>query len=297
VLTENTIAVKLAVVDRAATFTKASTVTAELLLARLTAKPPIGAAALRVTVQLSVPTPVIEPLVQFKAINTGTFELSCSAKVLATPLALAVSVTVCAVLTAETVAVKLAVLAPAATVTLAGTATAVLSLARLTANPPLSAAAFSVTVQLSVPAPVIDPFVQVSALKTGALALSCSVKVLATLLALAVRVTVWAVLTEETVAVKLAVVAPAGTITEAGTVTADLLLATLTAKPPVSAAAFSVTVQLSVPAPVIDPLVQLSPLNTGKPVPLRLITVDVPLDELLVKVSWPAAAPAVVGSN
>jgi hypothetical protein len=83
----------------------------------------------------------------------------------------------------------------------------------------------------------------------------------------------------------------------AGTVTAELLLARLTVKPPLAAATFSVTVQLSVPAPVIDPLLQLSPLNTGTPVPLRLITVELTLDELLVKVREPEAAPATVGSN
>jgi hypothetical protein len=80
-------------------------------------------------------------------------------------------------------------------------------------------------------------------------------------------------------------VAPGATVTVAGTVTAELLLARLTANPPLAAATFSVTVQLSVPAPVIDPLVQLSPLNTGTPVPLRLIKVEVPLKELLVNVS------------
>ncbi len=126
---------------------------------------------------------------------------------------------------------------------------------------------------------------------------NCRAKVLATLLALAVSVTVCAVLTEETVAVKLALVAPAATVTEAGTVTAELLLARLTVNPPLAAAAFSVTVQLSVPAPVIDPVVQIRPLSTGTPVPLRLIKVDVPLDELLVSVSCPVVVPAVVGSN
>jgi hypothetical protein len=167
------------------------------------------------------------------------------------------------VLTEETVAVKLAVVAPAATVMLAGTATAELLLARLTAKPPLGDAAFSVTEQLSVPAPVIDPLTQVSALNTGTLVPSCSAKVLATLLALAVSVTVWAVLTEDTVAVKPAVVAPAATVTLAGTATAELLLARLTAKPPVAAGAFSVTVQLSVPAAVIDALAQFNPLKVG----------------------------------
>jgi hypothetical protein len=75
------------------------------------------------------------------------------------------------------------------------------------------------------------------------------------------------------------------------------LLARLTANPPLAAAASNVTVQLSVPVPVIDPLVQLSALSTGTPAPLRLMVVEVPVEELLVMVSEPEAAPAVVGSN
>jgi len=93
------------------------------------------------------------------------------------------------------------------------------------------------------------------------------------------------------------VVAPEATVTDAGTVTAELLLATPTANPPLAAATLSVTVQLSVPAPVIDALLQLKPLNTGTPVPVRLIRVEVPLDELLVRVKEPVSAPAAVGSN
>jgi hypothetical protein len=188
------------------------------------------------------------------------------------------------VLTEDTVAVKLAVVDPAATVTEAGTVTAELLLATLTANPPLGAAAFSVTEQPSVPAPVIDPLTQVSALNTGTLVPSCSAKVLATLLALAVSVTVWAVLTEDTVAVKLAVVDPAATVTEAGTVTAELLLARLTANPPLGAAPLRVTVQLSVPAPVIDELVQFRLVKVGVlaevPLPLRPTTI-VPFPQAL----------------
>jgi hypothetical protein len=79
----------------------------------------------------------------------------------------------------------------------------------------------------------------------------------------AVTVAVCAELTAVTVAVKLALVAPEATVTEADTVTAELLLVRLTATPPVDAAALSVTVQLSVPAPVIEPLVQVRPLRIG----------------------------------
>ena len=114
---------------------------------------------------------------------------------------------------------------------------------------------------------------------------------------LAVRFTAVAELTALTVAVKLAVVAPDATVTDGGTLTAALLLVRLTAKPPLAAAVFRVTVQLSVPAPVIALLVQLNPLSTGVPVPLRLTDVEVPVDELLVNVNSPVAAPAAVGSN
>jgi hypothetical protein len=105
------------------------------------------------------------------------------------------------------------------------------------------------------------------------------------------------VLTDETVAEKVAVVAPVATVTETGTITAELLLARLTRTPPLTAAAFSVTVQLSVPTPVMDPLLQLSALNTGTPMPVRLIRFEVPLVELLVKVNEPVSEPAAVGSN
>jgi hypothetical protein len=117
------------------------------------------------------------------------------------------------------------------------------------------------------------------------------------LFALAVNVAVCAVVTDAMFAVKLAEVAPAGTATEAGTVTALLLLATFTANPPAAAAAFSVIVQLSVPEPVIEALLQERLLSTGLPVPLKLTTVDEPLEELLDSVNCPLSAPAVVGAN
>jgi hypothetical protein len=90
--------------------------------------------------------------------------------------------------------------------------------------------------------------------------------------------------TDDTVAVNPALLALAGTVTVAGTVTAALLLARLTLKPPLPAAAVSVTVQLSLPDPVIDALLQESALNApvpAVPVPVRLITAVPLVDELL----------------
>ncbi len=125
-------------------------------------------------------------------------------------------------------------------------------------------------------------------LSVGMAAFNCTAKVAETLPALAVSVAVCAVLTEETVAEKLTVVAPAGTVTEEGVVTAELLLARFTTKPPLAAAVVSVTVHESVPEPVIELLLhesELSAAGRDVPVPLRAITVEAPVEELLANVS------------
>ena len=109
------------------------------------------------------------------------------------------------------------------------------------------------------PKPTVAEFT----VSVGPPAPSCRVKVLVALLMLAIRVTVTELLTDETVAVNPAVVDPAGTVTDAGRVTALLLQDRPTANPPVGAAVLNVTVQLSVPAPVIDPLVHVSALSVA----------------------------------
>jgi hypothetical protein len=86
-------------------------------------------------------------------------------------------------------------------------------------------------------------------------------------------------------------------VTEDGTVTDVELLDRLTAWPPAGAAAFNVTVQMSVTVPVSVALVQLRPLSTACPVPLRVMVELVPVEELLVRVTVPLAAPATLGSK
>ena len=100
-------------------------------------------------------------------LSVAMYAFSCRAKFSDTVPALAVKVTACAVDTAETVAEKLPVVEPAATVTDAGTVTAELLLARFTVNPPVAAAGFKVTVQASVPEPVMEEFVQETAISVG----------------------------------------------------------------------------------------------------------------------------------
>jgi hypothetical protein len=134
----------------------------------------------------------------------------------------------------------------------------------------------------------------------GVAAFNCRAKLLETLPAVAVSVTSCADVTADTVATNPALVAFAGTITVAGKATAALLLARFTLRPPLAAAPVSVTVQLSLPDPVMDPLLQESILNAAVaavPVPVRLITAVAPVDELLWIVSPPVTAPVAVGSN
>ncbi len=76
-------------------------------------------------------------------------------------------------------------------------------------------------------------------------------------------VAAWVVATADAVAVKAAVVAPLGMVTDDGTVTALLLLARLTVRPPVFAGSVRVTVQASVVAPVSELLLQEMVLSAG----------------------------------
>src|SRR5665213_246232 len=102
---------------------------------------------------------------------TGVAGFNCRTNLSFTPPTFPASVTVCVVLTADTTAVKPALVAFGGTITVAGTVTAALLLDRLTIRPPLGAAALSVTVQASVPAPVSDALPHPSALNAVAFGL------------------------------------------------------------------------------------------------------------------------------
>ena len=118
----------------------------------------------------------------------------------------------------------------------------------------------------------------------GTAAFSCRAKLLEMLPALAVSVTACAVVTDDTVAVNPALVALAGTTTVLGTVTAGVLLVRPTLRPLLPAAELSVTVQVSLPAPVMEPLLHDNELNaagTAVPVPVRPITAVPLVVELL----------------
>ena len=200
-------------------------------------------------------------------LNAGTAAFSCNAKVRDEALALAANVAAWDVLTEATLAVNDAVDAPEATVTLAGTVTALSLLDTVTLSPLDGAAEVKDTVQAVEPAPVNELLPHDKALTEGASGDADPLRLIDVVCemvpAVAVSVTVCEVVKLDTVAAKLALVAPEGTDTEAGTVTTLLLLARVTDLPPLGAAELNVTWQLSVPAPIIEEFTQLTPVRVA----------------------------------
>jgi hypothetical protein len=128
-------------------------------------------------------------------------------------------------------------------------------------------------------------------------AFSCNESVFEEVLLVAVNTADCALVTDDTFAVNDALVAVAGTVTEAGTVTILLLLVRLTLTPPVGAEPDRLTTQESANDPVIDALLQLTALMFGVtvvPVPLRLTVAE---GALLAIVNTPLVEMAEVGSN
>ena len=136
-------------------------------------------------------------------------------------------------------------------------------------------------------------------LSVGVAAFNCNAKLAELLLVLAASVTAWAEVTDETVAVNAALEAFAGIVTDEGTETAVLLLDTLMFIPPVGAGVVSVTVQASVPAPVMVALLQERAASAAfiVPVPVRATEAVWLVVELLAMVRLPIAAPDAVGVN
>lgn len=113
----------------------------------------------------------------------------------------------------------------------------------------------------------------------------------------AVTVALCAVVTEAMFAVNVALLAAAGTITDAGTVTKLLLLPRLTLTPPMGAEPDKLTVHRSASDPVIEVLLHEIPLTVGAtnvPVPLRP---TVAVEALLAIVSCPVTVFVADGAN
>ena len=98
--------------------------------------------------------------------------------------------------------------------------------------------------------------------------------------------------------VNVAVVAFAETVTETGRVSERLLLDSPTASPPTGAAPVSVTVHVDDVIPIREALAHETVFTVGAtPVPVTANVAVAFVEEVLPMLSWPATAPAAVGSN
>src|SRR5882724_7694563 len=244
---------KLAVFAPAATVTLAGTRAANVLLLESdTTAPPDGAALLNVTVPVDDCVPPVT-LVGLSAsadnvTGGGGAGFTVSAAVLVVPPYAALIVTAVETVTALVLTVKLAVVAPAARVTLVGTrAAVVLLLESETTAPPDGAAPLNVTVPVEDCVPPVT-LVGLSASADnvtggGAAGFTVSAAVLVVPAYAALIVTAVETVTALVLTVEVAVVAPAATLTLAGTRAAVvLLLESATTAPPDGAAPVNVTV-------------------------------------------------------
>ena len=147
------VAVNVAVLLPAAMVTVAGTIAALLLLDKATEMPPLGAAAVNVTVPPEDAPP--GTLVGLRDTDVSVAgAVTVRAAVLLTLLYFAVMVAVAAVVPDVVVTVKVEVVPPAATVTVAGTFAIVLLLESATEIPPMGAALVNVIVPVDDVPPV-----------------------------------------------------------------------------------------------------------------------------------------------
>jgi hypothetical protein len=240
------VALKVAVVASAATVTDAGTVSKVLLLAKFTLDPPAGAVWVSATVQvLTAPCPRLVGLQTKVETSTGAGASRLIVAVWELPPRVAVTTALWLLaMLADAVALNIAVVTPTATVTEAGTVSEALLLVTVTIDPPAGAVWVSVTVhELTAVWPRLVGLQATPDTSAGAIRLM--VAVCEPLPRVAVTVAVWLLaIVPAAVALKVAVVAPAATVTDAGTVSEVLLLASVTLDPPVGAAWVSVTVQV-----------------------------------------------------
>ena len=263
--------VNVAVEEPAGTVTDAETLaTAVVPLVRVTTT-----ASVAMPDKVTVPVLFVPPLtlvgfnVRADTTRTG---LTVMDAVLATPLRVAVIVKDDAVVTALVVMVKVADVAPAGTVTVAGTVPMIVDEdARVTTAPPVGAALVNVTVPVTGTPPVTAVTTVVRVDKTAAGGVTVTVAVPVELLVEAVIVAFVLATTEPAVTVKVAVRAPAATVTETGTLaTAALLDERLTTLPPTGALVESVTVPVVVVVLAIDAAAKVTLVTFGP----RMLSVD-----------------------
>jgi hypothetical protein len=221
-----------------------------------TARPPEGAAALRVTVHVALPPEATVAGLQASPVICAGGAVTLMEAALELPFAVAVIRAAVVAETVPAVAVRSPVVLPAGIVMEGGTVRALLSSEIVTARPPGGAAALRVTVHVALPPEATVAGTQTKAEGTiGAIRLSEALAARPS--RLAVSATVLSTATLATDAAKLAEEAPAATVTEAGIVAKALPLDSATTRPPSGADPSRVTMQSALPVPVNEEGVQL----------------------------------------
>ena len=231
-----------AAVEPAATVTEDGVVNAALSSDSETTVPPAGAALVRVTVQLAVAFAPRPAGLQTRAESTrGATRLT--AALCEAPLSVAVTVALWSVGIVPVVALNVPEVEPANTVTEVGVVKTALLFDTVTAVPPAGAALVSVTVQVPV---AFGP--RVVGLHANPERATGATRLMVTFcdapLSVAVTVALWSVGIELVVALNVAEVELAGTITEVGAVNMPLLFDTVTMAPLTGADLVRVTVQV-----------------------------------------------------
>ena len=232
------------VVAAAATVTDAGAVrVGEALFVSVTTAPPAGAACETDTVQVVLPFDVSDVCVQEKPVRVD-WVCSDTLAVAVVPLSVPVRVATWLDDTVPVEIVKVPLVAPAATVTDAGTVRVGEALfVRATTRPPAGAACEIVAVHVVLPFDVSDVCVHE---KPAIVTWVCSdtVAVAVVPLYVPVRVAVWLDDTVPVEIVNVPLVAPAATVTDAGTVrVGEALFVNVTTAPPAGAACDRITEQ------------------------------------------------------
>jgi hypothetical protein len=272
--------------------TDAGTVAAALLLFKATGVPPGAAMPLSVTVPVDEFPPFTE--VGLRLNDRSAAGEIVSLAVGAALFRVAVIVAVVCALTPVVVTANVAVVCPAGTVTDAGTVAAATLLLVVTTVPVAPAGPLRVTVPVEPLPPNTDDGLKVSEARVAGVTVRFAFKEVPA--NVAVIVTGVEALTPEVLTVNVAVVCPAGTVIELGTVAAVTLLASKMAVPPVAAGPLRVTVPVELLPPWTLVGLTLTEVRDTAEI-VRVAFCEIPLAEAVITADVWVFTPEVVTEN
>ena len=243
----------------AGTVTELGTVAEERLEESEITVPPVGAGPVRLTVPIALKPPTTAVGFTLTPVRAEGLIVSPAVRLILPVVAFIEAVV--AEPTGRVDTVKEAVVAPAATVTVAGTLALVVLDARVTASPPTGAWPFKVTVPVEGVPPITEVGLSVNPVMVGGTMVSVAETVVPPSVADSDALVVLA--TGEVVIVKVLDVAPAATVTVAGTTALELSDERLTVSPPIGAGPLNVTVPVEEVPPTTETGATVKPLGTG----------------------------------